>query len=94
MNETTKQPNIFLFFGEDSFSAQEKLKIWKKGFIQKHGEDSMEIIEAKALNPQEFTTNIETLPLFADKRLMIVNDFLASKKTENQKLVARYLEGF
>ncbi len=83
--------NIFLFHGEDSYSSSEKLKFWRKQFIEKHGEHSFEIIEAKSLKPAEFNTNIQSLPFLADKRLVIVKDFLNKGKTDDQKKIADYL---
>ena len=54
--------SIFLFYGEDSFSSNEKLKTWKKEFIKKHGEECLETIDGKQLQSNEFITNIEALP--------------------------------
>ena len=87
-----QKKTIFLFYGEDSFSSNAKLKLWKEEFIKKHGENCLETIEGKNLNPQEFTTNIEALPFLSEKRLIIVKDFLSLKKAENQKKVAENLE--
>ncbi len=90
--KNNQKKSIFLFYGEDSFSSNEKLKLWKAEFIKKHGEDCLETIQGKTLKPQEFGTNIEALPFLSEKRLIIVRDFLATKKTDNQKQVAENLE--
>ena len=90
--KNNQKKSIFLFYGEDSFSSSEKLKLWKNEFIKKHGEDCLETIQGKTLKPQEFGTNIEALPFLSDKRLIIVRDFLATKKTDNQKKVAEFLD--
>lgn len=91
MTTNTNQNSIFLFYGEDSYSSTQKLRLWKKEFIKKYGEESIDIIEGKRLDPAEFTTNIEALPLFSEKRLMIVKDFLAKGKAEVQKRIAESL---
>ncbi len=86
---STAEPNsIFLFYGEDSFSSSQKILLWKKEFIKKFGDDSIETIDGKSLNPSEFSTNIEAIPFLSEKRLIIVNDFLEKGKTDNQKQVA------
>lgn len=84
--------NIFLFHGEDSYSTSEKIKFWRKQFIEKHGEYSFEAIETKDLKPAEFSTNIQSLPFLADKRLVIVKDFLNKGKSEDQKKIANTLD--
>jgi len=87
-----KKKSIFLFYGEDTYSSNQKLKVWKEEFIKKHGEDCLEIIDEKTLNTQEFGTNIEAVPFLSEKRLIIIKDFLATKKTEKQKQVAENLD--
>jgi DNA polymerase III subunit delta len=52
----------------------------------------LEIIDGKNLNARQFATNIESIPFFSEKRMVIVKDFLASKKDEEQKLVAKSLK--
>ena len=45
---TAKKNNVFLFFGEDTFSAFHILKFWKNQFEKKYGGD-INIAEPKAL---------------------------------------------
>ena len=65
--------------------------LWKKEFIKKYGEDSIETIYGKTLDSAEFSTNIEAIPFFSEKRMFIVNDFLDKGKTDDQKQVAENL---
>jgi len=80
--------NIFLFHGADSYSSNEKLKFWQKQFIEKHGEHAIESVEAKNLIPGEFLTNAASLPFLAEKKMMVVKDFLNQGKAEDQKKIA------
>lgn len=88
----TDKKNIYLFFGEDTYSSLQKLKFWKQEFIKKYGEDTIEIIEGLKLDPSEFSTNIGAPPFLSEKRLIIVKDFLLDSKAEAQKQVAENLE--
>ncbi len=92
MDIDKKNNSIFLFYGEDNYSCIEKMNFWKENFLKKYGEDSLEIIDGKNLNARQFATNIESIPFFSDRRMIIVNDFLSSKKDDDQKLVAKSLK--
>ena len=88
---TIKKQSVFLFYGQDTYSSSQKLKFWKNEFIKKYGENSLEQIEGKELNSQEFSTNIESMPFLSEKRMIIIKNFLNQGKEENQKLVAKNL---
>lgn len=84
--------NIFLFYGENTFASSEKLKTWKKAFIQKYGEDGLEHIEGKKLMVKNFITDAESLPFLSEKRMLIVKDYLKKGKSDDQKILAANLE--
>jgi len=85
--------NIFLLHGEDSYSSNQKLQYWKKGFIKKYGEDAnIEIFEGKTLNPGIFESNIETLPFLCDKRLIIVKNIFKKGKDTTLKKIAEIID--
>lgn len=84
--------NIFLFYGEDSYSSLQKLKFWKQEFAKKYGEDAIEEIESKTLNPADFTTNIQAAPFLSEKRLVVVKDFLLQSDPEEQKQLSEGLD--
>lgn len=87
-----KNQNIFLFYGNDTYSSKQKLNFWKKEFIEKYeGDTNLETIEGKKLNPTEFNTNLEAVPFLSKKRLIIIKDFLAKGSTDDQKKVAENL---
>lgn len=88
-----QKSNIFLFFGEDTYSSQQKINFWKSEFIKKYGDESdIEVTEGKRLDPKSFLTNIEALPFFSEKRLVIVTNLLSDGKKEQQKIIADNLD--
>ncbi|MFA4891314.1 MAG: DNA polymerase III subunit delta [Candidatus Gracilibacteria bacterium] len=85
--------NIYFFYGEDTYSISKKIKFWTDQFEQKHGGDTnIETIEGKELDPKKFGTNLQAMPFLAEKRLVIVRDFLSNAKTDDQKIVAEILD--
>lgn len=89
---TTKKP-IYLFFGEDSYSAHNKMIFWRDQFEKKHGGDiNIAILEGKTLNAQDFRSDIQSTPFLAEKRLVIVKDFLSKGNKDEQKKVSEILE--
>ena len=84
--------NIFLFYGEDSYSSYEKLKLWQQEFIKKYGDTNIETIEGKTLDPSEFETNIGTMPFLSEKRLIVIKNLFKEAGAEEQKRVAKSLD--
>ena len=85
--------NIYFFYGEDNYTLYQKIKFWKDQFEKKHGGDmNIEIIEGKTLEPRTFGTNLQALPFLAEKRLVIVKDFMEKAKAEEQKAIADILK--
>lgn len=85
-------PNIFLFHGENTYALQEKLSLWKKEFRKKYDDYNLETIEANELNMASFIPNLLSTPLFADKRLIILKNFLNTKKDDDKKNLAEKLD--
>ncbi len=85
--------NIFLFYGEDTYSSTQKLKHWKSEFVRKYGDETnLEVIEGPDLDPTSFNTNLETMPFLTEKRMIIIKDFLSKGSSEDQKRIAENLE--
>lgn len=83
---------VYLFYGEDRYSLNQKLKFWQTEFVKKYGENSLEIIDGAKLDVDNFSTNLESLPFLSDKRLVLVKDFLDLGKEEKQKHIASAIE--
>jgi DNA polymerase-3 subunit delta len=89
----TTQPNIFLFYGEDTYSSNQKAKFWRDQFMKKYGDNSnIEIFDGKTLDITQFATNIGTIPFLCEKRLIIIKNFLSTANREDQKSIATTLE--
>gem|GEM_PF-320916 len=89
----TIHENIFLFYGEDTYSSSQKLKHWKSEFVRKYGDETnLEVIEGADLDTSVFNTNLEAMPFLAEKRMIIIKDFLSKGSSDNQKRVAENLE--
>jgi len=85
--------NLFLFYGENTYLSQEKINIWKTQFAKKYGGDfNTSELNGKTLTASKFKTETESLPFAAEKRLVIINDFLSKGKKEEQKLIAEKLD--
>jgi DNA polymerase III subunit delta len=85
--------NVYLFFGNDTYSSNLKLRTWKDAFEKKHGGDmNIEMLEGKTLNKIDFESAVNSTPFLAEKRLVIVKDFLDRGNDEEQKKIADFLE--
>lgn len=89
-----KEPpkSVFLFYGENTFSSFEKLNHWKSEFAKKYGDTNIEQIESDDLDIGKFATDISSVPFLAEKRMIIIKNFLKKAKAEEQKRVAEILE--
>jgi DNA polymerase III subunit delta len=84
---TTKAKNIYLFYGEDSFSCNQKLNYWKKEFVKKHDESGLESIDGNKIDPANFESNLESMPFLSEKKMIIVKNLLSQKSTEKNKTI-------
>jgi len=85
--------NVYLFFGEDTYSSTQKVNFWRNAFEKKHGGDmNIAVLEGKSLTSSALESDIQSTPFLAEKRLIIVEDFLARGAKDEQKKVAEILE--
>jgi DNA polymerase-3 subunit delta len=92
MAETAEKKSIYLFSGEDSFSAFEKAQLWKAKFLEKYGDLNCLSYYGEDLTSSEFQTAIESYPFLSEKKLVMVQDFLAQGSADEQKAVAEMLD--
>lgn len=82
--------NIYLFYGENDFNAKLKVQTWSKQFLEKYGEESLEnydLKENKDFDFRSFQTDLQALPFFCEKKLVILeNFFVGSSKEQIQKM--------
>lgn len=83
----TDKASIYLFYGEDTYSANQRLTYWKIEFIKKFGDINVTTLEGTKIKAGDFREAYESTGFLADKRMLIVEDFLGKgKDTELQKV--------
>lgn len=86
------QKNIYLFFGEDHYSSQQKLNHWRQEFIKKYGDLNYQLFEGENFTTDQFSEAINTVPFLSEKKLIIVRDFLRDGAENDRKEIAEKLE--
>jgi len=70
--------NLHFFYGGDRFSMKDTCEIWEKEFTKKHGDLNItKLYGEKNLEVKKIITLSKALPFLAEKRLIIIYDFLA-----------------
>lgn len=83
---------IFLFFGSDIYSLREKLKFWQKEFERKYGGDiNVSVLDGRDARAQEIFQTCAAIPFLAEKRFVIVKNFLTEGKDEEKSALAELL---
>lgn len=84
---------VFLFHGADTYSQREKLNYWKSEFEKKHGGDmNINIFEGKDAKANEIFQAASSMPFLAEKRLTIVQNFLAEGDADEKSVMADFVE--
>ncbi|MFC1749051.1 DNA polymerase III subunit delta [Pseudomonadota bacterium] len=83
---------IYLFHGEDSFSSQQKARLWKDEFIKKYDDMNIQLFEGADFTASQFNEAVETVPFLSEKKLIIIRDFIKEGVTEESKKVADKLD--
>jgi DNA polymerase III subunit delta len=86
------QQNLYLFYGDDSYSLLQRVRMWRNEFGRKHGDTNLETLDGKGLESNYLKQAFETLPFLGEKRLLIVNNFLDKGNANEQKKIAPALE--
>jgi len=85
--------NLFLFFGEDTFSVNEKASFWQSEFCKKHGGDTnLEILEGEKINAGMIESFISSIPFLGEKRLVVVKNYIADGDPDDQKKTSAIIE--
>ncbi len=88
--------NLYLFFGEESYLLQKKVKFWKESFQKKHGEYNLSVIDGLKESPSSIIAECETVPFLGEKRLIILENLppAIGAKVEEKKVnaILRFLE--
>lgn len=86
-----KKP-LYLFFGSDLYSIQQKVKHWQEEFLKKYGDLDYHLFEGEELNAAIFHEAVQTVPFLSEKKLILVKNFINEGSTEEQKKVAERLD--
>lgn len=84
--------NLYLFCGEDSFSAFEKATKWKQKFLEKYGDMNFLVYYGEELTGSEFQTALESYPFLSEKKLIFISDFLKEGSSGDQEKVLELLD--
>jgi DNA polymerase III subunit delta len=90
--EPAAKKQVYLFCGEDSFSANEKLILWKSRFVDKYQEINMLTYYGSDLTASEFQSAVETFPFLSEKKLIVLIGFLKDGEDEDQHAVAEMIK--
>ncbi|MBI5152414.1 DNA polymerase III subunit delta [Candidatus Peregrinibacteria bacterium] len=71
--------NIYLFHGENVFSATNELNHWREEFVKKHGDSDIEIFD-KEENVDKIIDAILAAPFLSEKRLVIIKNSMESPR--------------
>lgn len=84
---------IIFLYGPDSFRARRFLKEMKEKFIREvdASENSLDIIDGQNIDLKLITEKINTGSLFAQKRMLIIENIFNNKKNSIFKELANYL---
>lgn len=88
MEKETKK-NIYLMYGEDQYSAYEKINSWKKQFVSKYGELNLEEIKEKNVSLGKLQESILSFGMFSEKRMVALYNFFEQSSKDMQ---ATFLE--
>lgn len=83
---------IYLFFGDDNFSSNQKVNQWREEFEKKYGDINIELLNGRELVADDLAVSLSAMPFLGEKRLVIIYDFLGEGNTEEQKKVTNILE--
>jgi len=92
MKDDKQIKQVFLFAGEDNFSAVEKANLWKEKFLKKYGEMNLLILEGDKLRYFDLEQAVLTAPFLSEKKLILVRDFLGNIKEEDRKKIVELMD--
>ncbi|MDP4007691.1 MAG: DNA polymerase III subunit delta [Candidatus Peregrinibacteria bacterium] len=79
--------NIILFYGENTYLINEKLKLWEREFVKKHGDLNLLKLDGSITYTKDIYEQTNQMPFLSEKKLVIVKGFL-QKKADDQETPA------
>lgn len=87
-----KKPNLFFMYGDDSLSLLQEVERWKSTFIEKQTEVNLEMLQGETVSLSDLSSSLLSTPFLADKRLIILKNFLGHLESSDQKKVEALLD--
>lgn len=83
----------YLFYGEDTFSLEEKVKNLVKKFIEVHSDLNISNLDGAAMTLENYTAAVSTPSFFGTKKLIVIKNFMAENKNNDlKKGIAKILD--
>ena len=83
----------FLFYGEDTFSINEKAKNLIKKFSESHSDLNIFHLDGANMTLENYLETTSTLPFLGTKKLIVINNFLLeSRDNDFKKEIAKSLD--
>lgn len=79
--------SLYVFTGENTFQVREERKLWVNQFALKHGEENISVIDGSNAEFRTFLDYVSIAPLFAPKRLFVVEGIPSFSKEEAESLL-------
>ncbi len=76
------KPNFYFMAGEDTFSLVEEVNRWKDAFLEKYGDTDLEELDGENASVEVIANALQASPFLSPKRLVILRNFLATRKAE------------
>lgn len=77
--------SIILFHGENTYLIDEKVKLWEKEFINKHGDLNLLKLDGATVTAREIYEHANQVPFLSEKKLIIVKGFLQKKANDEEE---------
>ncbi len=81
--------NLFLFTGEETYLLHEQINVWKKAFIEKHGDINLAALDVVEMPLYEIMAAVNAMPFLGDKRLIFIYGLPDKPKTRNADKVSK-----
>ena len=79
---------IFLFTGENRFQLLQEKKRWIAGFVEKHGEENLQRLDARSVEFRSLMDEVSSAPFLAEKRLIVLEGIPKLEKEQAEILVS------
>jgi DNA polymerase-3 subunit delta len=89
INDNLRLIMIIFLYGPDTYRSRQKLNFYKDGFIQKYDPSSFNItkLDGENLTFEEINKAIATPPLFASKRMVIIENLITKNKDVSRETI-------